>query len=100
MITQNNRQVGAIGLFTINENAKLTRHENSGVVPDQAATPALDFTKVGIVQGFVERSNVNPVMEMTRLIGVSRAFDAISSRDRASRRHSLRDAVKTLGSNG
>jgi flagellar basal-body rod protein FlgF len=99
MITQNNRQVGAIGLFTINENAKLTRHENSGVIPDQPATPALDFSKVGIVQGFVERSNVNPVMEMTRLIGVSRAFDAITAAISESET-SLRDAVKTLGSNG
>lgn len=99
MITQNDRQVGAVGLFTIDANAKLTRSENSGVVPDQPATPALDFTKVGIAQGFVERSNVNPVMEMTRLIGVSRAFDAISTALSDSE-NSLRDAVKTLGSNG
>lgn len=99
MITQNDRQVSAIGLFTIDANAKLTRSENSGVVPDQPATPALDFTKVGIAQGFVERANVNPVMEMTRLIGVSRAFDAISAALNESE-NSLRDAVKTLGSNG
>lgn len=99
MITQNDRQVSAIGLFAIDANAKLTRFENSGVVPDRPATPALDFTKVGIAQGFVERANVNPVMEMTRLIGVSRAFDAISAAMSESE-NSLRDAVKTLGSNG
>ena len=99
MITQNDRQVSAIGLFTIDANAKLTRFENSGVVPDQPVAPALDFTKVGIAQGFVERANVNPVMEMTRLIGVSRAFDAISAALNESE-NSLRDAVKTLGSNG
>ena len=99
MITQNDRQVSAIGLFTIDANAKLTRSENSGVVPDQPAAPALDFTKVGIAQGFVERANVNPVMEMTRLIGVSRAFDAISAALNELE-NSLRDAVKTLGSNG
>lgn len=98
MITQNNRQIGAIGLFTIDDKAKLVRHENSGVIPDQAATPALDFTKTGVTQGFVERSNVNPVMEMTRLIGVSRAFDAIAAAISESET-SLRDAVKTLGSN-
>lgn len=97
MITQNGRQIGAIGLFAIEDNAKLTRYENSGVVPDQPATPALDFSKVGISQGFVERSNVNPVLEMTRLIGVSRAFDAISAAI-AESENSLRDAVKTLGS--
>lgn len=97
MITQSNRQVSAIGLFTIGANANLTRHENSGVVPDQPATPALDFSTVGIVQGFVERSNVNPVLEMTRLIGVSRAFDAVTAAI-AESEASLRDAVKALGS--
>lgn len=98
MITQSNRQVGAIGLFSIDDKAKLTRFENSGVIPDQPAAPALDFTKVGLTQGFVERSNVNPVMEMTRLIGVSRAFDAITAAISESE-NSLRDAMKTLGSN-
>jgi flagellar basal-body rod protein FlgF len=96
MITQGGRQISAIGLFTIDENAKLKRYENSGVIPDRPATPALDFTKTGIAQGFVERANVNPVMEMTRLIGVSRAFDAISAALSDSE-SSLRDAVKTLG---
>ena len=47
--------VGALGLFTIPEQAKLTRFENSGVIPDQAAEPALDFTQVGVAQGFIER---------------------------------------------
>jgi flagellar basal-body rod protein FlgF len=98
MITQNNRQVSAIGLFTIDPAAKLHRYENSGVVPDKAAAPALDFSKTGISQGFVERANINPVMEMTRLIGVSRAFDAVTSALSESE-NTLRDAVKTLGTN-
>ena len=38
-------------------------------------------------------------MEMTRLIGVSRAFDAISAALNDSEIR-LRDAVKTLGSSG
>ena len=71
--------VGAIGLFRIDENAKLTRAENSGVIPDRPATPALDFSNVGVLQGFVESGNVNPVMEMTRLIEVHRAFDALTN---------------------
>jgi len=97
MITQNNRQIGAIGLFNIPEDAKLHRYENSGVVPDKQAVPALDFTKTGITQGFMERANINPVMEMTRLIGVSRAFDAVTNALSESE-NTLRDAVKTLGS--
>lgn len=98
-ITQNGRQIGAIGLFTIAQQANLTRHENSGVIPDTPATPALDFTKIGVMQGFVERSNVNPVMEMSQLIGVSRAFEAISAA-LVDSETVLRDAIKTLGSTG
>lgn len=99
MITQNGRQIGAIGLFTIAPQANLTRHENSGVIPDTPATPALDFTKTGVAQGFVERANVNPVMEMSRLIGVSRAFEAVSAA-LVDSETALRDAIKTLGSSG
>ena len=78
-MTQGNRQVGAIGLFTIDNQAKLTRYENSGVIPDRAATPVVDFTRTGMQQGFIENANVNPVMEMTRLINITRAFEMVSS---------------------
>jgi flagellar basal-body rod protein FlgF len=78
-IVQNNQQAGVIGLFTIPEDARLAQFENSGVIPDRAAEPALDFTRVGVVQGFIERSNVNPVMEMTRLISVQRSFEALTN---------------------
>ena len=78
-ITQNNRAIGAIGLFKIDDKASLKRFDNSGVIPDQPATPVVEFSKVGVQQGFMERANVNPVMEMSKLIMVSRAFDAVSS---------------------
>jgi len=95
-ITQNNRQIGAIGLFTIDDKALLTRFENSGVIPNQAATPALEFVKIGMHQGYTERSNVNPVTEMTKLIMVQHAFEAVISslRDTDS---TQQDAIKTLG---
>lgn len=78
-ITQGNSQVSALGLFTIPENANLSYVGNSGVIPDQAAEPALDFSKVGVMQGFVERANTNPVMEISKLIMVQRSFDAITN---------------------
>ena len=79
MISQNGRQVGAIGLFAIDPNASLRRTQNSGVVPDKPPTPILDFTRDGVVQGAVEGSNVDPVREMTRLIEVTRAFDSVAA---------------------
>ena len=97
MIGQNGRQVGAIGLFAIDPNASLTRADNSGVVPDKPATPILDFTRDGIVQGAVENSNVDPVREMTRLIEITRAFDGVAS-ETAQSEGSVQDAIKTLGS--
>jgi len=97
MIGQNGRQVGAIGLFAIDPNASLRRADNSGVVPDKPATPILDFTRDGIVQGAVENSNVDPVREMTRLIEITRAFDGVAS-ETAQSEGSVQDAIKTLGS--
>ncbi len=97
MITQNGRQVGAIGLFAIDPGASLTRAENSGVVPDRPATPILEFTRDGVVQGAVESSNVDPVREVTRLIDVTRAFDGVAAEVSQSE-GSLQEAIKTLGS--
>lgn len=95
-ISQNDRQIGALGLFTIDEGAKLTRVENAGVVPDRPATPALDFARIGLHQGYIERSNVNPVQEMTKLVMLQHAFEAVSATLKDSDA-SLQDAIKTLG---
>ena len=97
MISQKGNQVGALGLYQIDDSAKLTRYNNSGVIPDKPATAILDFSSNGISQGFVEGSNVNPIMEMTKLITVTRAFDGINAATEKSE-SSLTDAIKTLGS--
>lgn len=97
MITQNNRQVGAIGLFAVDLSKPFQRYENSGFLPAEAPEPILDFAANGVVQGFVEGANVNPVLEMTRLIDVTRAFEALANaleqNDSAQR-----SAIQTLGS--
>jgi flagellar basal-body rod protein FlgF len=98
-ISQANRALGSIGLFRIDDKADLKRFDNSGVIPDRPATPVVDFGKAGMVQGFVERSNVNPVMEMSRLIMVSRAFDAVASTLKESEA-STSEAIRTLGATG
>jgi flagellar basal-body rod protein FlgF len=98
-VIQANRQIGALGLFSIGSNANLTRYENSGVIPDVPATPVVDFSRAGVQQGFVENANVNPVMEMTRLIMVTRAFEMVTASLAASEA-SLQEAIKSLGSTG
>lgn len=98
MITQSGRQVGAVGLFALDPKAKLTRHDNSGVMSDMAGIPVLDFNSSGVAQGFVENSNINPVLEMAKMMMISRDFENVSSA-MASTEASHKDAIKTLGSN-
>jgi flagellar basal-body rod protein FlgF len=97
MITQGGNQVGALGLFSIDPTAKLSRFGNSSVIPDKPANAILDFGANGVLQGFVEGSNVNPVLEMTKLIMLQRSLDGITSGTQTSE-NSLQDAIKTLGS--
>ena len=96
MITQDGQQIGAIGLFRIEPAAGLARYDNSAVIPDIAAAPVLDFTANGIAQGFVEGSNVDPIRELTRLIMVSRTFEATATAI-ADTESSLKDGIRTLG---
>jgi flagellar basal-body rod protein FlgF len=96
MISQSGRQFGAIGLFSLDPSAKLTRAGNSGFTSDKAAQPILDFASNGVVQGVVEGANVDPVTEMTRLITVTRNFDGVTN-GVTQTESSLTDAIKTLG---
>jgi flagellar basal-body rod protein FlgF len=95
-ITQNGRQIGALGLFKIDPQAELRRVEGSGVVPDRPATPVVDFATAGVHQGYIERANVNPVLEMTKLIMVQHAFEAVTASLKDSD-SSLQEAIRTLG---
>ena len=97
MMTQSGQQVGALGLFSLPADATLTRYDNSAVFTDKAAVPVLDFSGNNVAQGFSEGSNVNPVLEMTKLIEIQRAFDGLASTTQSSE-GSLTDAIKTLGS--
>jgi flagellar basal-body rod protein FlgF len=95
-ITQGTNQVGVLGLFEIPANAKLERSGNSGVIPDRAATAALDFVNTGFQQGYVEDSNVDPLSELTRLMTATRAFQGVSSLIDSSE-SSMQNAIRSLG---
>ncbi len=74
-ITQAGNRVGTVGLFTLPAGAVVTRHGASAVVTDRPAAVVQDFSRYGIRQGYVEGSNVDPILEMTRLIAVQRSFE-------------------------
>lgn len=96
MITQSGRQIGAVGLFAIDETAELTRGPNASIIPSKPTTAVLDFVRNGVQQGFIEGSNVNPIHEMAKLIATSRAFDSVSSMNDMLD-SSQREAIRTLG---
>lgn len=95
-VFQGGRAVGSIGLFALDLAKPAKRRENAAFIPETPPEPIADFTNSGIVQGFVENANVSAIHEMTRLIAVSRAFEAVASG--LERRDSLlRDAIQALG---
>ncbi|MCB1378766.1 MAG: flagellar basal-body rod protein FlgF [Alphaproteobacteria bacterium] len=79
MISQGGRQIGAIGLFKVDLDRPYQRYENSAFIPSVQPEPVVSFGEDGFIQGFVEQSNVNPILEMTNLIKVTRAFEALAT---------------------
>lgn len=95
-ISQDGTQVGSIGIFTADLTQGFIRYQNSGVIPSQAPQAVVDRYDVGVMQNYVEESNVNGIGEMTQLIQVNRAFESITALMRDSE-GSLEEAIKTLG---
>lgn len=93
---QNGGLVAALGLFEFQPGLNFTRYGNSGVVPFGPPEPVVDRIDAGVAQGFVQNSNVNPVLEITRLIQVQRAFENVSALIRDSEQ-ALDQAISTLG---
>lgn len=96
-LRQGDNFVGSIGLFTFEPGQNFVRYGNSGIIPSREPEPVTDRADIGVNQGFVEESNVNPVLEMTRLITVQRAFENAAALIRQTAASSD-DAIKTLGS--
>ena len=72
-ISTNNGDLGRIRIVTFEDQQRLTR-EGAGLYsseqePEDAETPAL-------IQGALEGSNVEPILELTRMIETHRAFDS------------------------
>jgi flagellar basal-body rod protein FlgF len=87
---------GSIGVFQIPNEAKLSRFENSGVIPDLPAAAVFEASDIRVLQGHTEGSNVNPIMELTKLINVSRTFEQANSLLDKSE-GSLEKAIRSLG---
>lgn len=95
-ITQDGILAGTVGLFSIGQQANLSRYGDSAVLTDAPAELIVDRAANGVKQGFREGSNVNAIKAITELIVIQRVFEyadtVISDRNQ-----SLQQAVRTLG---
>lgn len=99
MITQGNAQVGAVGLFRLDHGASFQRLEGALIMSDRPADPIVDFGRNGVQSGFLESSNVSPVVEISRLIAVQRMFSTVSN-GVESTENNVEQAIKMLGPSG
>jgi flagellar basal-body rod protein FlgF len=95
-IMQNNLQVGILGLFNLSNESKLSRFGNSGVFSSIPGDAVQDFTSSSVQQGFSEGANVNPIMEMTKMIALQRNFESASTTIQETE-GTLMSAIRTLG---
>ncbi len=73
-ISTNNGELGKIRLVRFENQQELTR-DAGGLVSSEA--PPLDVEQAEIIQGAVEKSNVQPIIELTRMIDVHRSYDNV-----------------------
>jgi flagellar basal-body rod protein FlgF len=77
VVSQSGQGVGKIALYNFDSLAALSKDGNNLFRNDSNLTPTA--TNAQMRQGFLEQSNVDPVRQITRLIEVNRAYDAMSS---------------------
>lgn len=95
-IRQAGVQVAALGVYQADVSQGYLRHDNSSITTVADPVLVINDPEVGIVQGYLEQSNVNAISEMTQLIQVHRAFEAVSSMMRETEA-TFGEGMKTLG---
>lgn len=86
-------QVGRVKLAAFENERKLKKEGDNLYVSDD---PPQTAENARVSQGFVERSNVAGVLEMTRMIEISRAYSAVSE-SLSQTEETLKRAVQKLG---
>lgn len=95
-LTQNGAFIGSIGLFRVDLSAGFQRVGDSGITTTNVPQAVVDEQGIGVYQGYVENSNVNPVAEMANLITVSRSFENTTTMMR-DLNETLKKAIQTIG---
>ena len=92
-VSADGNPIAQIGLWEPADPLQMTRDKGVRFDPGDAPVPVEDGR---ILQGFVERSNVDPVRELTRMVEVQRAYELGKTfLDREDER--VRSALRTMG---
>jgi flagellar basal-body rod protein FlgF len=78
LISQGGAQVGQLQVVTFDSLAALSKDGSNDYRNDSNLTPT-PTTAAVLKQGMLEASNVQPVTQITRLIEINRAYDAINN---------------------
>ncbi|RMH52161.1 MAG: flagellar hook-basal body complex protein [Alphaproteobacteria bacterium] len=93
-ISADGRPIGQIGLFEVDDPGRLIREAGQLFAPDGIEPLPAEQTRV--VQGSLEGSNVDPVLEMARMIEVQRSYElGANFLEREDER--IRAVIRTLG---
>lgn len=71
-VSADGEPIAKVGVVTVEDQTKLFRESGTLFRSDAAPAPA-EHAKV--LQGFLENSNVNPILEISRMIEVQRAYE-------------------------
>ncbi len=94
-ISADGQAVGRLALSTVDDLTTLRRREDGLFETD---TPLIEVEDGLVRQGFIERSNVSPVRELTRMIEVQRAYEMGQSFAETEDER-LRQTVRIMGGN-
>lgn len=75
-IRQGNIDIGQLGIYSFETPAALEKAGSNLWIPGEQEPAAVETP--GVRQGFVEQSNVNAILEVTRMIEISRAYTSAS----------------------
>ncbi len=78
-VFQEDREVARIGVFTVpDKNAMKKAGSNLYEYQKERTAPPEEASETKVLQGHLERSNINPIREMVKMINANRHFDTIN----------------------
>jgi len=96
-IMQNGIHKGQVAVYGVDFTGGFTRAQGAAFIPNRPPAVLTDYNRNGVIQGYIEDSNVNAATSMTSLIQITRAFEAISQLS-SQAGDAQKSAIETLGS--